>query len=163
MKPATEARARYFNESGTMIPPFVSADWRGCVLDRDSYDNTRIPRYLFEAIATAAGSTEITVCGYFPNGEACSAVAATWGAFSSYLLARDNWSLEYVAFDASQRWALLADADATIFGAESALASAIDKYLAFNGTSLVQLTDTEFPALNPEQQAARYVLAVSGR
>jgi len=162
MNPTAEARARFFNESGQMLPPFVSSGWRGCALDRDGYDNTRIPQFLFEAIAAAAGSAEVFVCGYFPAGESCASLAPTWQAFRSHLLGQDNWSLEYVVFDSSQRWALLADADATIFGAEPALASAVDSYLAGHGTSLVQLTESEFPGLSPEQPGARYLLAVAG-
>ena len=158
-----EMRARFFNETGAMIPPFADEHWRGCALDRDTYDNTRVPQHLFEAIVSAAASKELSVCGYFPAGESCASLAPTWDAYSSYMLTHDNWSLEYVVCDQSGQWALLADADATVFGAAPELAAVVDAQLASRGTSLSQLTDSEFPGLNSVQPGGRYLLAVSGR
>jgi hypothetical protein len=164
MNGKVEPRTRFFNEQGSMIPPFVDPKWRGCVLDRDNFDNARLPEHLFHAIVSAAGSSKLSVARYAPCSSGIDTIAANWPSYRSYFLAPSNWSLEYVVFDASERWALLADADATVFGAAPVLATRIDQELSIQGTSLVQLTDTEFPKLQSSPRGgAAYVLAVSGR
>ena len=46
-----------------MIPPFMDPTWRGCVLDRGNFDNTRLPEHLFNAIVSAAGSSKLYIAG----------------------------------------------------------------------------------------------------
>ncbi len=160
----TDPRARFFNEEGAMIPPFVNPTWRGCALDRDRFDHTRMPEQLFNAIVSAADSQELQIARYSPDSGSCDSLAATWESFRSYVFTESNWSLEYVLSDRSGQWAVLADADVTVVGASPELAGRIDRELAIHGTSLVQLTDTDFPGLDPAQQpGAKYLLAVSGR
>jgi hypothetical protein len=159
-----DPRKRFFNESGSMIPPFVDPSWRGCALYRDFYDNTSMPKELFAAIVAAAKSHELLISRYMPDSERPDVLAANWEAFCTYAYNRDNWSLEYVLFDTSESWALLADADATVLGATPALADQIDWELSKVSTSLKGLTDTSFPGLDPTTQpGAAYLLAVSGR
>ena len=147
-----------------MIPPFVNATWRGCALDRDRFDHTRLPELLFNAIVRGAGSTELQIARYSPDSESCDSLPADWEAFRTYVFTDANWALEYVLFDQSKRWAVLADADVTVVGAAPELADLIDQALAAHGTSLVQLTDTDFPGLDPAQPpGAAFLLAVSGR
>jgi len=147
-----------------MIPPFVDPTWRGCALDRDRFDHTRLPEQLFNAIVRCAGSNEFLIARYSPDSDNCDSFAADWETFRAYVFTEANWSLEYVLFDQSERWAVLADADVTVVGASPELADLIDQTLAAHGTSLVQLTDTDFPGLDPSQQpGTAYLLAVSGR
>jgi len=164
MEEQTDPRTRFFNEEGNIIPPFVDTTWRGCALSRDRFDHTRMPELLFNAIIGAASSVELLIARYSPDSDSCDTLAANWEAFRSYVFATDNWSLEYVLFDKTGRWAVLADADVTVLGASPELASHVDRELAAHGTSLVQLTETDFPGLDPSQQpGAKYLLAVSGR
>lgn len=146
-----------------MIPPFVDARWRGCALDRDRFDHTRLPEELFNSIVLAARSSELLITRYCPDSGSES-LPANWEAFRTYVFAAANWALEYVLWDSSGRWAVLADADVTVFGAAPDLAALVDQELIAHDTSLVQLTDTDFPGLDPaEQPGAAYLLAVSGR
>jgi hypothetical protein len=160
----SDPRARFFNEEGTMIPPFVDSTWRGCALDRDRFDHTRMPEQLFHAIVSAAGSQELRITRYSPDSETFDTLAPTWESFRSFVFVENNWSLEYVLFDQSGQWAVLADADVTVVGASPDIAARIDRELSVHDLSLVQLTDTDFPDLDPAQQpGAKYLLAVSGR
>ena len=162
-----EPRTRFFNEQGSMIPPFMDPAWRGCVLDRDDFDNTRLSEQLFNAIIGTAAPNELHIARYAPSSNCVATIAPNWPAYRAYVLAPSNWSLEYVVFDASEQWAVLADADAMVFGAAPALAARIDNQLSAQGTSLVQLTEVSFPELQRAQSAhskgAAYVLAVTGR
>jgi hypothetical protein len=162
--PPDSARAHFFNEDGEMLPPFRLSGWRGGALDRDRYDNTRMPQTLLEAIIEASGSEQLLIERYAPDHLGPDRVDASWSAFFAYAHTPEHWSLEFVVFDASARWAVLADADVTVIGAESALADSIDALLQRHGMGLVELTDDEFPGLDPATQpGARYLLAVSGR
>jgi hypothetical protein len=164
MNMQADPRPRFFNEEGDMLPPFVDPTWRGCALDRDQFDHTRMPEILFSAITKAANSKELLIARYSPDSQSPATVAADWQSFRSYVFTDANWPLEYVLFDQSERWAVLADADVTVVGACPELADQIDEELARHSTSLVQLTDADFPGLNPnEQPGAKYLLAVSGR
>lgn len=160
----TEIRSRLFNECGDMIPPFVNHSWRGCALDRNAYDNIRIPKLLFETIVSVTRSENIQIYGYYSSGEICTQLYASWEAYLTFMQAKENWSVEYVITDSKNQWAILAEADTTIIGMEPELADIVDAILMLQQTSLVQITDSEFPMLNPETQpGARYILAVSGR
>ena len=164
MKERTDPRVRFFNETGGMTTPFVDATWRGCALDRDRFEHTRLPEALFNAIIFAAESSDLLMARYSPDSECCDSLPANWAAFRAYVFTEANWSLEYVLFDPSGRWAVLADADVTVFGAAPGLADLVDHGLLAHGTSLVQLTDTDFPGLDASKQpGAAYLLAVSGR
>ena len=75
--------------------------------------------------------------------------------------ADETWAVEFVMYDAGGRWALFADADATVLGAEGALADQIDKLLASQGTSLESMTYEGWGELDPlTQPGARYILSV---
>jgi len=136
MEVKTDPRSRFFNEEGDMIPPFKNASWRGCALNRDSFDYTRMPEVLFNAIIRVTNSAELLIAHYAPDSNSPFRIVASWFNFRSHVFAKENWSLEFVLFDETRAWALLADADATILGAAPELASRLDRVLAAHGTSL---------------------------
>ncbi len=156
-----DPRRRFFNEEGDSLPPFVVPGWRGGVLDPDGFDHTKIPRSLFESIVRAARSDEIFLRPYTPDAKSSVQLDPSWGSFHAHRCAPDNWSLEYVLYDGSGRWAVLLNPDALVVGAADDVAETIDEHLRVHGTSLVDLTHQSFPDL----EAApfnRYVLAVLG-
>lgn len=146
-----------------MLPPFVDPTWRGCILYRDAYELT-MPQVLFDAIVAAAAPSELRIARYTPVYPELEALAPDWAELRQRLRYSDNFSLEFVMFDVSEQWALLADLNATVFGAAPELAARVDACLAKQGTSLVKMTDDEFGVLDPATQpGARYYLAVTGR
>ncbi|MCK7595625.1 hypothetical protein [Pseudomarimonas salicorniae] len=157
-------RALFFNEEGTMIPPFRGSGWRGCAINRDRFDHTNMPRELFEAIVHSASSPYLLLARYSPDSEGSERITPEWEAFRAHVFNAENWALEFVLYDPTERWAILADADVTVFGAEPALAAHVDQALSTHALSLARLTDRDFPDLNPmSQPGAPYLLAVSGR
>ncbi|WP_231734472.1 hypothetical protein [Noviluteimonas gilva] len=147
----TDPRKRFFNEEGGMLPPFVDPAWRGCLIDRDRYAATNMPEMFFEAILAVAAPSELRFARYTPD-HPVETLPANWTAFRDHVFVRENWSLEFVMFDASEQWAILADPDVTVFGAAPELADRIDAYLAKKGTSLVKMTDDEYGPLDPATQ-----------
>lgn len=157
-------RLHFFNEDGDQLPPFRLPGWRGCVIDRDQFDATNMPRELFDAVVKAAGSEQLCIARYTPGEDGVERIAASWESFREFVLTPENWSLEFVLFDSSMQWAILAELDVTVFGASSKVAAAVDAVLGQQGLSLAGLTDRHFPDLDPvNQPGARYVLAVIGR
>jgi hypothetical protein len=160
----TNPRLHFFNEEGDQLPPFRLPGWRGCVIDRDQFDSTNMPRELFDAVVKAAGSEQLFIARYTPGGDGAEQIAANWDAFREFVFTPEHWSLEFVLFDSSTQWAILAELDVTVFGASSELAAAVDAILVQRGLSLAGLTDHYFPGLDPvNQPGARYILAVTGR
>jgi hypothetical protein len=158
----TDPRRRFFNEEGDSLPPFRQEGWRGCGLDRDRFNSTRLPRFLFETVVAASGAEELLLRLYTPDRPASVGLPANWASFSEYVHADENWSLEYVLYDSSGRWAVLADPDVTVVGAELGLADAIERMLGEHGTSFEHLTKCDFPGLDPANPNARFMLAVLG-
>ncbi|MGO4549565.1 hypothetical protein AB4059_00455 [Lysobacter sp. 2RAF19] len=159
--PPGSARARFFNEEGNMLPPFRARGWRGCVLDRGTFDSTRMPRQLFDVLLALAAPGELLIERYAPDHLGPDRIAPDWDVYKAYTRAEETWSLEFVMYDADGRWALLADADATVLGAEPSLANQIDEQLALQGTSLKAMTEEEWGELDPlTQPGAKYILAV---
>jgi hypothetical protein len=113
----SDPRQRFFNEEGDCIPPFVDRTWRGCCLNRDRFDATMMPRFLFEAIIEATGSTNVQVAFYTPDQPEIAHVAAAWPAFRSAVYPPHNPSLEHVLFDTSGLWAVLGELDVMVLGA----------------------------------------------
>lgn len=147
-----------------MLPPFRMRGWRGCALDRDSFDSTRMPRQLFDALLTRAAPSELLVERYAPDHPGPDRISPDWDAYRAYTRADETWALEFVMYDAGGRWALLADADATVLGAEGSLADQIDELLASQGTSLESMTHEEWGELDPlTQPGAQYILSVCSR
>ena len=165
MQRVTDAdpRKRFFNEEGDMLPPFVDPTWRGCVINRDKHDHTKMPEWFFEAILAAAAPSELKLARYTPD-HPVETLPANWKAYRDHVFVPEHWSLELVLFDESGQWALLADPDMTVFGASPVLADCIDAYLKQRGTSLAMMTDDDFPQLAPATHPwERYYLAVTGR
>ena len=161
--PPDSARARFFNEDGDMLPPFRTRGWRGCALNRDSFDSTRMPQHLFDILLSLAAPVELLIERYAPDHPGPDRIAPDWETYTAYTRGKDTWALEFVIYEADGRWALLADADVTVFGAEPALANHIDELLSLRGTSLEAMTREEWgEELDPPvSQGARYILAVT--
>ena len=157
-----DPRARFFNESDDSLPPFRRTGWRGCVLDRDRFDHTRLPKFLFESITTAARTTDLLLHLYTPDRPDSVSLSPDWDSFRSFVYEPDNWSLEYVLYDNSGSWAVLADPDVVVVGAEPELADNIDALLDQHGTSLKRLTHADFPGMDSGGQNWHYFSAVVG-
>jgi hypothetical protein len=162
--PTQLARRRFFNEA-IDLPPFVPAGWRGCVLDRDAFDHTRMPEGLFRAVIEAAGSRRLHFCGVFADGAAgsdrCVLLPAEWRRYREFAFAPENHTVERVLFDDTGCWAILSDFESTLLGAESGLAAAIDLVLARDGSSLASMTREHFGD-GERSDFARYLDAVVG-
>ena len=160
----TEAdpRQRFFNEEGNCIPPFMDLSWRGCCLNRDRFDATMMPRFLFEALVAATGISEINV--YFYTGEQPPAlgVAADWDSFCTAVKRPGNQSLEHVVFDASGTWAVLGELDVVVLGASPEVVERIDHELKQHGTSLTQMTVWDYAGTLSEDPRYSYMRAVVG-
>jgi len=157
-----DVRAELFNEDPDALCPYRLQGWRGCAFNPDSYNHTKVPRFLFESIVEAAASETVTLATYAPDRPPAH-IAANWNSFRSHRFDQENWSLEYILHDHSKRWAVLLDPDLVVFGAEAALADRIDLLLAEHGTSLGQITTADFPELNPASIGHKYILgAISG-
>ena len=157
-----DPRSRFFNEEGDSLHPFRKTGWRGCVLDRDRFDHTRLPRFLFEALVASTRTQELLLRPYTPDRSESVALPAKWLALREFVYEPANWSLEYVLYDAPGEWAVLADPDVVVLGACTELASRIDSALAEHGTSLAHLTRSDFPGLDPAKPNDRFFLAVMG-
>ena len=158
----TDPRERFFNEGGDCIPPFTDSSWRGCCLNRDRFDATMIPRFLFEAVVAAAGTSKISVHFYTPEGPPALGVAAEWAAFRAVASRPTNQSLEHVVYDASGNWAVLCELDVVVVGASPSVAARIDKGLEQHGTSLKQMTVWDYPDTLSEDPRYSYMRAVVG-
>ena len=153
-----DPRQRFFNEERDSLCAFQQRGWRGCGLDRDRFNSTRLPRFLFEAIVVASETDEVLLRLYTPDRPASVGLPPNWASFSAYVQAEENWSLEYVLYDSSGRWAVLADPDVTVVGAEPSLADSIERLLEEHGTSFEHLTKCDFPSLDKANPNARYML-----
>lgn len=144
-----------------MLPPFRTRGWRGCALNRDTFDSTRMPKQLFDILLSLAAPGELLIERYAPDHPGPDHIAPDWETYTAYTRADETWALEFVMYEAGGRWALLADADVTVFGAEPSLANRIDEQLTLQGTSLEAMTREEWGDLDPLQLGARYILAVT--
>lgn len=157
-----DPRARFFNEAGNCIPPFIDSSWRGCCLDRDRFDATMLPRFLFEALMAATATREFCVAFYTPEQPPVAGIAPDWGAFRAVVSRPANASLEHVLWDASGNWAVLCELDVVVLGASPEIAARIDDELYQHGTSLKQMTIWDYPdTLSPDVRYA-YMRAVAG-
>lgn len=155
-------RTRFFNEAGDCIPPFMDSSWRGCCLNRDRFDATMMPRFLFEALMAATGSKEFGVTFYTPEQPPAVAVAPNWAAFYAVTCRLANQSLEHVLSDPSGKWAVLCELDVMVLGASPEIAARIDNELEQHGTSLKQMTVWDYPdTLSPDPRYS-YMRAVVG-
>ena len=157
-----DPRARYFTEAGDCTSPFPQASWRGCCLNRDRFDATMMPRFLFEALMAATGSREISVNFYTPEQAPAVGVAADWASFRDVVSRPVNQSLEHVLSDNSGAWAVLCELDVVVLGASSEIAARIDAELEQHGTSLKQMTVWDFPDLLSSDPRHAYMRAVVG-
>jgi hypothetical protein len=140
----TAARDRFFFDEAVVKRAFKAPTWRGCVLNRDKYTNARLPEILWLALVEACCISTVTVCGYYSNGERCAAVSAEWSSYSGYMCDQANYSPEYVIFDESGNWSILADIDVTTIGLEPTFADLVDSLLDANKSSLLDLTRGDF-------------------
>lgn len=161
--PTNIARRQFFSEDSGFDHPFTQPDWRGCVLDRDKYTNTRLPETLWRALITASGASTIMVCGYYTECERCTHIDSNWGSFSEFMLAQDNYSPEYVIIDESREWAILADVDVTTVGLQLRLADLVDSLLATNKVSLLALTRGDFSDQEILSNGGKYIRGVLGK
>lgn len=150
--PINSMRFRLFDEAMDAPTPFKLTGWRGCALDHDLYDHTRMPRVLFDALIAESASTKLLIERFAPDNDVPDVIGADWETFRAHMHAPKNWCLEFTLFDDSQRWAVLADADVIVVGFEPALAEKVDNRLKAQGTSLADLTDTDFPASDTDRQ-----------
>jgi hypothetical protein len=158
-----DPRRRFFNEEGPSLPPFVVPGWRGGVLDPDKFNHTKIPRYLFESIMRAALPREVFLRTYTPDSDSSVRLDPSWESFKNHRFLKDNWSLEYVLYDVSGRWAVLLDPDVVVVGAEEDLADSIDQELGDSGTSLEELTHQFFPGLDAAAYNAYFFAVIGAR
>lgn len=159
-QPMEAARNRFFHES--LDRPLQNSDWRGCVLDRDHFTNARLPEVIWHALVSVTETADVQVCGYFSGIERCQAVAGSWTDFASFMLEPQNYSPEYVVFDASGRWAILADVDVTTVAMDSELAGLVDAYLGPRDTSLLGLTLDHFSMDEIMSAGGSYIRNVLG-
>jgi len=160
--PMKTARDRFFNDE-SLERPLQKAGWRGCVLDRDKRDNTRLPEVLWNAlVAATTTASEVQVCGYFLGVERCIDVASSWADFSAFMLKSENYSPEYVLFDESGCWAILADTDVTTVVMDERSADVVDAYLRARDSSLLSLTLDDFPKDEILSAGGSYVRGVLG-
>jgi hypothetical protein len=157
-----DPRTRFFNESGDCIPPFTDPSWRGCCLNRDRFDATMMPRFLFEALMAATGSKEIGVTFYTPEQSPAVGVAPDWAAFRAVTCRPANQSLEHVLSDRSGKWAVLCELDVVVLGASPEIAARINNELAQHGTSLKQMTVWDYPDTLSTDPQYSYMRAVLG-
>jgi hypothetical protein len=155
-----DPRSRFFNENGDSLRPFVFAGWRGGVLDPDRFHHAKIPKFLFDSIVQAARPEKVFLRSYTPDSDALVSLDPSWDSFCAHRFEKENWSLEYVLYDGSGKWAVLLDPDAVVVGAEADLADRIDAQLNEHGTSLSELTHKSFPDLDPDKPYNRYYFAV---
>ena len=155
-----DPRSRFFNENGDSLPPFVLKGWRGGLLNPDRFHHAKIPRFLFESLVQAAGSEKVLLRSYTPDADLSVSLDPSWDSFRAHRFVKENWSLEYVLYDYSSKWAVLLDPDAVVVGAEAGLADRIDAQLYEHGTSLAELTHQFFPDLDPAKPYDRYCFAV---
>jgi hypothetical protein len=155
------AHDRFFDDA-SLDHPLRNSNWRGCVLDRDQFTNVRLPEVLWQALICAVSPAEVQVCGYIAGIERCQAVSSSWAEFSSFMLGRQNYSPEYLVFDASNRWAIFADADVTTAAMDSDLAKVVDAHLASRDTSLLKLTLDNFPMEEIQSSGGIYIRSVLG-
>lgn len=160
--PTGVARDRFFSEEPGFERPFKDAAWRGCVLDRDKYSNARLPENLWRSLVRASGTSTVLVCGYYSDRERCAAVDAEWRSYSEYMLAQSNYSPEYVIYDESGKWAILADVDVTTLGLAPELADSIDLCLSADKTSLLGLTRGDFQDKDILSPGGVYIRGVLG-
>lgn len=153
--------ARFFN-GDDLKRPFRNANWRGAVLDRDQFSNARLPEMLWKALSGAANTGEVQICGYFLGQEKCMFVESGWDEFSTFMLKPENYSPEYIIFDASGRWAVWADTDVTTVAMDSELADLVDDHLKKSGKSLMKLTLENFSEQEIASSGGGYVRAVLG-
>lgn len=162
--PTNSVRFRLFDETADAPTPFKSPGWRGCALDHDRYDHTRMPRALFDALVIESASTKLLIERFAPDNDCPDVVAANWEAFRAHMHAPQNWCLEFTLFDDGNRWAVLADADVIVVGIEPVLAEKVDAHLKVQGSSLADLTNTDFPASDTDRQEwTDFLRAVAGR
>ena len=157
-----DPRARFFNEAGDCIPPFMDSTWRGCCLNRDRFDATMMPRFLFEALMAATGSKEISVNFYTPEQPPAVSVAPDWAAFRAVASRPFNQSLEHVLSDTSGSWAVLCGLDVVVLGSSPEIAARIDNELKQHGTSLEQMTLWDYPDTLSSDPRYSYMRAVVG-
>ena len=158
-----DPRARFFNEAGDCIPPFTNASWRGCCLNRDRFDATMLPRFLFEALMAATGSKKINVAFYTPEEPTTCGIAPNWEAFRAVVARPANQSLEHVLSDASGEWAVLCELDVVVLGAIPELAARIDRQLRQHGTDLETMTVWDYSGTLSSDPRYSYMRAVVGR
>lgn len=162
MQQESDPRYRFFNEAGDCIPPFMDPSWRGCCLNRDRFDATMMPRFLFEALMAAAGSKEFSVAFYTPEQPPVVGVAPDWTAFRAVVSRPGNQSLEHVLSDTSGKWSVLCELDVVVLGASPELAARIDNELKQHGTSLEQMTVWDYPDTLSSDPRCSYMRAVVG-
>ena len=155
-------RALLFDETSGAPSPFRLPEWRGCALERDNFDNTRLSSVLFEALVAASNPDAIIIYGHINGREIAACVDPTWAAYSNFMLNHDNWSLEYVITVPAHQWVALSDPDVTIVGCEASIAAPADSVLAKSGLSLSEITHQQFPGLDPAMPNDRYLLAAIG-
>jgi len=142
--------------------PFRTQGWRGCVLDRDLYSIARMPRTLWEALVDSAAPEHVFICGLFAGSFDQREISSDWSDLQQFMLKPTNYSPQYLLFDLSQRWAILADQDVTTLGAELSLRNDIDAALARSEESLLKLTLHSFPESDIAGPSGTYVRKVVG-
>lgn len=145
-----------------MLPPFKAGNWRGCCVDPDPFAHPKMPQVLFEAVIAAAAPNHVLLQQYTPDDEQPTKLAPSWSKFFEERADPKRWSLEYVLFDASGAWAFLLDPDMLVFGAETPVARRVDMELAKSGTSLLQLTVSDYPQVPPSSHMHPYIVQVLG-
>lgn len=121
-----------------------------------------MPRFLFEALMAATGSSEIRVNFYTPEQAPAVGLAADWASFRDVVSRPVNQSLEHVLSDSSGAWAVLCELDVVVLGASPEIAARIDGELKQHGTSLKQMTVWDYPDLLSSDPQYAYMRAVVG-
>lgn len=158
-KTLESSKARFFDE-GNFDRPLKHKEWRGCVVDRDYFDNVRMPEVLWSTLIDICSPKVVSICGFFDGTDACASTSANWSALKEFMLNPKNYSPEYLIFDRSGRWAISADEDVTTFGADSHVADRIDSQLSKFGTSLLELTLDSFTKEDLMSEGGSYIRGV---
>jgi hypothetical protein len=135
-------------------------------MDRDDLDGRRIDRELFDALHDCLGIKQITLIPELSISSTEPESYETdwsWEDFESFMLNTARLWTDVVIHDASGRWAIWMDPDATVFGTERTLANALDAFMARSHSSLLAVSERYYagPRSSWEPHFREYFSAIT--